>query len=87
MQVSLGRLEVDAVCCEQPLARNTEELMLVQESILDREIGPLRYVLESRDAIHYPGATPHRFFPVVDQDLIFVSTVSPPVAAGRTDAS
>ncbi len=87
MEASLGRLEVNAVSGEQPLAHATEECMLVLEGIIDREIVPRRYVLESRDAIYYPGVTPHRFFSITDQDLIFVSAVRPPVSGWRPNAS
>jgi len=86
MEVSLGRLEVNAVSSEEPLAHGTEEFMLVLEGAMDIEIGPRRYVLEPGDAIYYHGVTPHRFFSVGDQDLIFVSAVSPPVAGWRPNA-
>ena len=87
MEVSLGRLEVNVVSSEEPLAHATEEFMLVLEGVMDIEIGPRHDVLESRDAIYYPGVTPHRFFSVGDQDLIPVSAVSPPVAGWRPNAS
>jgi transcriptional regulator with XRE-family HTH domain len=87
MEVSLGRLEVNAASSEEPLAHATEEFMLVLEGVMDIEIGPSRYVLEPGDAIYYHGVTPHRFFSVGDQDLVFVSAVSPPVAGWRPNAS
>jgi len=86
MEVSLGRLEVNAVSSEEPLAHATEEFMLVLEGVMDIEIGPRRYVLEPGDATYYHGVTPHRFFSVGDQDLIFISAVSPPVAGWRPNA-
>jgi mannose-6-phosphate isomerase-like protein (cupin superfamily) len=87
MEVSLGRLEVNAVSSQEPLAHATEKFMLVLEGVMDIEIGPCRYVLESRDAICYPGVTPHRFFPIADQDLILTSAVNPPVAGWSPNAS
>jgi hypothetical protein len=71
MEVSLGRLEVNVVSSEKPLAHPTEEFTLVLEGVMDVEIGPLRYVLEPRDAIYYPGVTPHRFVSVGHEDLIY----------------
>jgi transcriptional regulator with XRE-family HTH domain len=70
MEVSLGRLEVNAVSSQEPLAHATEEFMLVLEGVMDIEIGPRRYVLEPGDAIYHHGVTPHRFVSVGDQDLI-----------------
>jgi mannose-6-phosphate isomerase-like protein (cupin superfamily) len=87
MEVSLGRLEVSAVSSEEPLAHATEEFMLVLEGMMDIEIGPRRYLLEPGDAIYYHGVTPHRCASVGDQDLIFVSAVSPPVVGWRPNTS
>jgi mannose-6-phosphate isomerase-like protein (cupin superfamily) len=87
MEVSLGCLEVNVVSSEEPLGLATEEFMLVLEGVMDIEMGPHRRVLEPRDAIYYPGATPHRFLSVGDQDLIPVRAVSPPVAGWRLNAS
>jgi transcriptional regulator with XRE-family HTH domain len=86
MEVSLGRLEPNAISSEEPLAHPTEEFMLVLEGVMDIEIGPRRYVLQPGDAIYYHGVTPHRFFSVGDQDLIFISAVSPPVVGWRPNA-
>jgi mannose-6-phosphate isomerase-like protein (cupin superfamily) len=87
MEVSLGRLEVNAVSSEEPLAHATEEFMLVLEGVMEIEIGPRRYVLGSGDAIYYHGIAPHRFFSIADQDLVFMSAVSPPVAGWGPNAS
>jgi mannose-6-phosphate isomerase-like protein (cupin superfamily) len=61
--------------------------MPVLEGVMDIQIGPRRCVLEPRDAIYYPGVTPHRFLSVGDQDLILVSALGPPVAGWRPNAS
>jgi transcriptional regulator with XRE-family HTH domain len=87
MEVSLGRLEPNAASSEEPLAHPTEEFMLVLEGVMEIEIGPRRYVLEPGDTIYYHGIAPHRFFSVGDQDLIFISAVSPPVVGWRPNAS
>jgi transcriptional regulator with XRE-family HTH domain len=87
MEVSLGRLEPNAASSEEPLAHPTEEFMLVLEGVMEIEIGPSRYVLEPGDTIYYHGIAPHRFFSVGDQDLIFISAVSPPVVGWRPNAS
>ena len=87
MEVSLGRLEANAASSEEPLAHPTEEFMLVLEGVMEIEIGPRRYVLEAGDTIYYHGIAPHRFFSVGDQDLVFISAVSPPVTGWRPNAS
>lgn len=87
MEVSLGHLEANAVSTQEPLAHATEEFMLVLEGIMDIEIGPRRYTLEPGDSIYYHGVAPHRFVSVGDQDLIFISAVSPPVVGWRPNTS
>jgi mannose-6-phosphate isomerase-like protein (cupin superfamily) len=84
MEVSLGgRLAVDAVSREEPLAHAPEEFMLVLEGIMGIDLGPRRCLLEPGGSIYYHGVTPHRFFSLGDQDLVFVSAVNPPVAGWR----
>jgi transcriptional regulator with XRE-family HTH domain len=87
MEVSLGRLELEAASSDDPMAHATEEFMLVLEGVMEIEIGPRRYVLEPGDAIYYHGIAPHRFFSTGDQDLVFISAVSPPVAGWGPNAS
>jgi len=87
MEVSLGHLEANAASTEEPLAHATEEFMLVLEGAMDIEIGPRRYTLEPGDSIYYHGVAPHRFVSVGDQDLIFISAVSPPVVGWRPSTS
>jgi hypothetical protein len=73
MEVSLGRLEVNAVSSEEPLAHSTVESMLVLEGVMDKEVGPSRFVLGTDDAIYYHRVTADRFFCVGDHNLVFAA--------------
>jgi len=79
MEVSLGRMSVGSTSSEQPLARATEEFILVPEGCMDVELGTGLYRLEPGDSIYHHGVVPHRYRAVGDEDVVFLSAVSPPI--------
>ena len=79
MEVSLGRMSVGRTSSEQPLAHATEEFILVLQGCMDVELGPRLYRLEPGDSIYHHGVVPHRYVAVGDEDVVFLSAVSPPI--------
>jgi len=78
MEVMIARLEVGAVSCNEPLSHPGEECIFVLQGAMDIEIGEEHYVLEEGDSIYYFAAIPHRLSSVGEEDLVFLSAITPP---------
>lgn len=75
IQVSLepGESTVDV-----PLSHQGEECTLVLEGKMEILIGEDKYELEPGDSIYYIASIPHRIVSVGEQELVFVSAITPP---------
>ncbi|MEW6307680.1 MAG: cupin domain-containing protein [Bacillota bacterium] len=78
MEVMMARLEPGAKSCEQPLTHPGEECIVVLSGTMDIEIGDELYRLETGDSIYYFATIPHRITSVGSEDLVFLSTITPP---------
>ncbi len=73
-----ARLEPGATTCQEPLSHPGEECILVLQGEMEIQVGEEHYSLESGDSIHYYAAIPHRIKSTGQEELIFVSAISPP---------
>jgi transcriptional regulator with XRE-family HTH domain len=78
MEVMMARLEPGAASCEEPLTHPGEECILVLQGEMEIVIGQDSYNLVAGDSIYYFSAIPHRLVSVGQEDLIFVSAITPP---------
>jgi transcriptional regulator with XRE-family HTH domain len=79
MEVWVAQLEPGAAGSDQPMSHPAEECILVLHGKLGIKLGKEEYVLEEGDSIYFDGAIPHLLSSVGEEDLVFVSSVSPPV--------
>lgn len=79
MEVWMARLEPGASGSDSPMSHPADECILVIQGKLGIKLGDDDYVLEPGDSIYFDGAVPHLLTSVGDEDLVFVSSVSPPV--------
>ncbi|PRX30453.1 XRE family transcriptional regulator [Orenia metallireducens] len=73
-----ARLEPGAVTCEEPLTHHGEECTLVIQGSMEIQIGEEVYNLEEGDTIYYFASIPHKITSTGEEDLIFVSAITPP---------
>ncbi len=78
MEIMQARLEPGASTCEKPLTHPGEECMLVIQGRMKVEIGEEEYYLEHGDSIYYFAMIPHKVTSVGDEDLIWISSMTPP---------
>lgn len=79
MELMLGRLKPGAASCEEPLAHPGEEFILVLEGVMEIDIGGDTYCLEHGDSIYYYASIPHKLWSAGDEDLVFLSAITPPM--------
>ncbi|WP_070001092.1 helix-turn-helix domain-containing protein [Cellulosilyticum sp. I15G10I2] len=78
MEMFIGRLEPGAMTCEEPLTHQGEEVNHVLQGKMWITIGKDEYVLEEGDTIYYYSSIPHKIVSVGEEDLVFISTITPP---------
>lgn len=78
MEMFFATLESGAVTCDEPLSHNGEEVILVLKGTMEITIGSDTNVLEEGDSIYYFANIPHRIVNIGNNDLEFVSTITPP---------
>lgn len=78
MEMFIGKLEPGAVTCEDPLTHPGEEVNHVLQGKMLISIGKDEYTLEAGDTIYYFATVPHKIISVGEDDLIFISTITPP---------
>ncbi|MDF2877404.1 MAG: cupin protein [Clostridia bacterium] len=78
MEMFIGQLEPGAMTCEEPLTHPGEEINHVLKGKMWIIIGEDEYVLEEGDTIYYFASLPHKIVSIGEEDLIFVSTITPP---------
>lgn len=79
MEMIQGRLLPGEVSSEEPLTHPCEECTLVLKGRLEVVLGERRYVLEEGDCIYFDSTTPHLLRNAGEEEVIFVSSSSPPV--------
>jgi len=78
MEIIQGRLEPGGVTCEAPLAHPGEEATLVLAGKMEIQVGSDLYTLDVGDCIYYYASIPHKITNIGDDELIFVSSITPP---------
>lgn len=79
MEMFIGELEPGAKTCDEPLAHQGEEVILVLEGTLWIVVGDDEYVLEEGDTIYYFATVPHQIINIGKTKLKFLSTITPPL--------
>ena len=78
LEVWLGRLGPGGASGPDPSTHASEEFILVQEGRMEIDIAGVKYELAKGDSIQYDGMLPHRIESVGDEELVFVSALTPP---------
>jgi|SRR5690554_1659755 len=78
MEIIQGNLEPGGVTCKEPLAHPGEEATLVLTGEMRIQVGSDVYTLGEGDCIYYYASIPHKITNVGDEELIFVSAITPP---------
>lgn len=78
MEMFYAELEPKAATSDELMAHNGEEVILVLKGTMEITVGTDVYLLEEGDAIYYFASIPHRIVNIGDEELAFVSTITPP---------
>lgn len=78
MEILEGRIPPGSCTCPEPLAHNGEECTLVLQGTMKIQVGDREYLLEEGDSIYYYASIPHRIVNVGSEELVFVSSITPP---------
>lgn len=78
MEIIQGRLEPGGMTCEEPQSHSGEEATLVLAGKMEIQVGSEVYVLNEGDCIYYYASFPHKITNIGDEELVFVSAISPP---------
>lgn len=73
-----ARLKPGASTLDKPLSHNGEEVSIVVEGEMEITIGSERYELSKGDSIYYNANLPHKITSIGDEDLVFISAITPP---------
>lgn len=79
MEMLMGELEPGAVTCEDPLPHPGEEVTYVIKGKMLIKIGNDSHILEEGDTIYYLGSIPHQIKNIGNENLNFISTITPPL--------
>lgn len=79
IELMIGRVQPGGVTCEEPLSHYGEENLVVSQGKMKIQIGQEYYLLEAGDSIYYLSSTPHKIWNVGDEELVFISAITPPV--------
>ena len=78
MEMFRARLEPGASTCELPMTHRGEEVTHVIQGKMWIKVGDDEYTLEEGDTIYYFSTNPHKITSIGENDLIFISTITPP---------
>lgn len=78
LEMMMARLEPGAVTCEEPLTHPGEENIVVLQGRMKIQVGEDIYFLEEGDSIYYFSSIPHKIWSTGEEDLVFVSAITPP---------
>lgn len=79
MEMFKAVLEPGAVTCEEPLSHQGEEVIYVLQGTMWIKIGEDEYTLNEGDTIYYYASNPHKIVNVGEENLVFISTITPPL--------
>ena len=79
MEMFMGALEPGAMTCEEPLSHPGEEGTYVVKGKMWIKIGDDEYTLEQGDTIYYFGSIPHQIINIGQDEMVFISTITPPL--------
>ncbi len=78
MEMFYAKLKPGAVTCDEPLSHKGEEVIYIMRGKMEITIGEDVSVLEQGDSIYYFASMPHKITNIGDEDLEFLSTITPP---------
>lgn len=78
MEMFMARLEPGAATCDEPLSHPGEEVIHVLQGNMCIKVGEVDYILEQGDTIYYFSSIPHRIVNDGKEELVFISTITPP---------
>lgn len=78
MEMFKAELEPGAFTCEEPLSHPGEEVTHVCQGKMLIQIGEEEYTIEAGDTIYYFSSIPHKITSIGKENLIFISTITPP---------
>ncbi|WP_105617447.1 cupin domain-containing protein [Vallitalea okinawensis] len=78
MEMFLASLEPGAITCEEPLSHKGEEVIHVLKGTMWIKIGKDEYTLQEGDTIYYFASIPHKIINTGNEQLEFISTITPP---------
>jgi len=78
MEVIEATLEPGAETTDEPLNHLGEECTIVMQGKMYIRIGDQEYELEKGDSIYYKASLPHKIRSIGEEDLHFISAITPP---------
>jgi quercetin dioxygenase-like cupin family protein len=78
IEMMIGRLEPGSVTCEEPLTHYGEENLVVTQGKMKIQVGQDFYYLDEGDSIYYLSSIPHKIWNIGNEELVFVSAITPP---------
>ncbi|RAK12765.1 XRE family transcriptional regulator [Halanaerobium saccharolyticum] len=78
MEVIAATLEPGAATSEDPLNHLGEECTIVIQGRMYIKIGDQEYELDPGDSIYYKASLPHKIESIGEDDLHFISAITPP---------
>lgn len=78
MEMIQFRLDQGASTSDEPLGHQGEECTLVLKGKMSLLIGEVEYHLLAGDSIYYYASVPHKITNVGEEELIFISAITPP---------
>ncbi|MEQ8154125.1 MAG: XRE family transcriptional regulator [Clostridiaceae bacterium] len=79
MEMFKAVLEPGAATCDEPLSHQGEEVTYVLKGKMWIKIGEDEHILEEGDTIYYYASNPHKIVNIGEEELIFISTITPPL--------
>lgn len=78
LEMTIGKLKPGAVTCDEPLTHYGEENLLVTQGKMKIQIGNEFHDLKTGDSIYYLSSIPHKIWNTGDEELVFISAITPP---------
>ncbi len=73
-----ARLEPGSSTLETPMPHQGEECTLVIRGKMEIQVGDQFHVLDAGDSIYYVASIPHKIKNIGEEELVFVSAITPP---------
>jgi len=79
MEMFLSRMAPGAKSCETPMPHPGEEIAYVLQGTMKIRLDQTEHILNEGDTIYYLGSTPHQIINIGDNELVVISTITPPM--------